>query len=94
MNLERALCNMQDDDDEVPQAPSVTGSVRLDDFFEKRDHGIQEADADETVVELPLGKRLKVSKQRIQACRTPDQLKALDRLLYQEAGLNPQDFGL
>jgi len=105
MDINRALANM-DDDDPVPQSPSATGTVRLDDFFESADYGLEEEnsrsftkrgtddDTQQIIMHLPLGRVARISKRQICACKNDAELRALDRSLYVEAGLNPKDFGL
>ncbi len=98
MNLELALLGMEVES--IPTSPQASGSVRLDTFFELEDFAIEEAeassadDAEVILMHLPLGKRVTVSKRRIQACKTPSELRELDKTLYRSAGLDPASFGL
>jgi hypothetical protein len=94
VDINRVLANMEDDDP-VPQSPSASGSVRLDDFFENVDHRIpDENDADTVIMKLPMGRLAKTTRTRMRSCTTPAQLRQLDRELYVLAGLNPADYGI
>jgi len=43
---------------------------------------------------LPLGKHVRVARERLDACKTTEQRRDLDCLLYKSAGLNPASYGL
>ena len=77
-----------------PQNPSSAGAVRLDTFFESADYGLPPEASDDFTMQLPMGKVTKVSRQRMKACTTSEQLRELDRSLYREAGLDPAHYGL
>jgi hypothetical protein len=91
MDIDLALLGMETE--EILQS-SRQSEARLDTFFEAADFGLDQADADELIMKLPRGKVAKVSRQRLKACRSDDELRELDRSLYRSAGLNPAEFGL
>ncbi len=95
---------IDEDVEMVPETPT-SNFVALDDAFTDTDYELAEAetalakrssadDAAVIVMELPKGKRVKVSKRQLQSCRTPQELMALDRSLYVAAGLDPSAYGL
>lgn len=101
MDIDKVLAGLPDDEP-VPQTPRNTGFVAMDDAFAASDFGIQEAetftksddDADTVLMHLPNKKVARVTKRRLQSCRTSQELRELDRSLYLSVGLNPADFGI
>jgi len=101
MDIDQVLANMGDNDESVPQGPTLVDIVPMDQHFTDSDYGIAaevltkcDDEIEGILMHLPLGKRVKVSKRRIRACKTPQELRALDRELYRSAGLDPRDYGL
>lgn len=93
MNIDQLLAGLGDDES-IPTGPSSTGFVELDQHFTATDFGLEDAAGDEIVMSLPTGKVAKISRQRMQSCKTAAELKELDRTIYRSVGLDPIDFGL